>query len=186
MGARDATSASTSVRLEARVSASRDGALPSDLLDASCSRRGDLRARGTRGEAPEPVHEDRAARVASSTRERAALEVKHRAASRGRPRRESGLEHEGRMQCTEWPCGARAPLPSDASSLLLMTRPSTPGRSEGRYEHPDPAVAPNAMLARLDVCHVRGAKLTVASHGSARRDVRLDVCAVGGASQRVP
>jgi hypothetical protein len=94
MGARDATSASTSVRSEARVSASRDGALPSDLLDASCSRRGDLRARGTRGEAPEPVHEDRAARVASSTRERAALEVKHRAVSRGRPRPESGLEHE--------------------------------------------------------------------------------------------
>jgi hypothetical protein len=81
-----------------------------------------------------------------------------------------------------------------------MTRPSTPGRSEGRYEHPDPAVAPNAMLARLtiashgsarrdvrlDVCRVLGANLTVASHGSARRDVRLDVCAVGGASQRVP
>jgi hypothetical protein len=66
-----------------------------------------------------------------------------------------------------------------------MTRPSTPGRSEGRYEHPDPAVAPNAMLARLDVCHVRGAKLTIASHGSARRDVRLDVCRVLGANLTV-
>jgi hypothetical protein len=39
---------------------------------------------------------------------------------------DEGLEHERRMHCTEWPCGARAPSPSTASLLFVMRRPRMP------------------------------------------------------------
>jgi hypothetical protein len=132
------------------------------------------------------------------------------------------------MHCTEWPCGARARSPSRARSRLVMRRPrmppagprggastltspsrvdamavwrsstvaeqseltardeetaNAPGRPEGRCEHPDLAVA-RRRDPRLGVCCVAGASHDGATAfvASLTRDGRLDVCRVGCAN----
>jgi hypothetical protein len=102
---------------------------------------------------------------------------------------DEGLEHERRMHCTEcrmdcteWPCGARAPSPSTASCQLVMKRPRMPPAGPRGVRRRDTRldarfVAARATTSRVGslprTCRTLRLHLDDFTHGDCRAGARV-------------
>jgi hypothetical protein len=89
---------------------------------------------------------------------------------------------QGRMDCTEWPCGARAPSPSTASCQLVMKRPRMPPAGPRGVRRRDTRldarfVAARATTSRVGslprTCRTLRLHLDDFTHGDCRAGARV-------------
>jgi hypothetical protein len=83
---------------------------------------------------------------------------------------------QGRMHCTEWPCGARAPSPSTASCQLVMKRPRMPPAGPRGVRRRDTRLDARFVAARATTSRVGSLPLGPAGHFLDELHARIGLC----------